>query len=138
MQIHLFELFSDMIDCIPSNRILHAIQLAHTRLEDDLLYKRIDDADQADSILSFCQFVEAAAQGDNFSPVKLPIAHVIFYEKIVLRLIGIGAFSRQVKKEFNANFCSIHLQPSQMDDANETWFESANERRNSSVLSVAV
>jgi hypothetical protein len=109
MNAQLFELFSDMMECIPSNRILPALQITHERLEEDLLYKRITEVKAANSILSFCQFVAAVLEDDFFSPVDLPVTHVVFYEKIMMRLLAVGAVSRQAKKQFDLNFCAVHL-----------------------------
>jgi hypothetical protein len=109
MNKNLYELFTEMIDCISSYRIPYAIKIAHERLEDDLLHKRIPESIESDSILSFCQFVQAILEGDNFFPVEVPITHVIFYEKVVWRLIGAGIFPRLAKAQFDANFSEIHL-----------------------------
>jgi hypothetical protein len=109
MNKNLFELFSEMIDCISPYRIPYAVKIAHERLEDDLLHKRIPESIESDSILNFCQFIQAVLEGDIFFPVEVPITHVVFYQKVVWRLVEAGIFTRLAKVQFDANFSEIHL-----------------------------
>ena len=103
---HLFESFARMIDSLPAEGILKAIKLEHLMLEKDLLYKRVAETEDVDSILFFCQFINAASGEDNMLRVELPAAHVAFYRKTVGRLIEAGELRAEVMKKFDLTFSS--------------------------------
>src|ERR1700689_2723807 len=109
MKSRLFGSFSSMIASIPVNGIPGALELEHRMLEDDLLYKRIPNTQEVASVLSFCQFIGAFADGDNIFSVELPNDHVAFYREVVIRLIEAGELPTNAKERFDRTFPSGFL-----------------------------
>jgi hypothetical protein len=103
---HLFATFAKIIDSFPAGEILKAIELEHLMLEENLLYKRVVETEDTDSILFFCQFVNAVVDEDNILFVELPVAHVTFYRKTLRRLIDAGELGADAMKKFDLTFSS--------------------------------
>jgi hypothetical protein len=106
MKALLFDAFKRMIDKVPAKVIRKAIKTEHLLLEDDLLYKRIPETREVDSILSFCPFIKAAAENDIISPMLLPARHFACYRKIVKRLIRANELSAKAMEQFELTFSS--------------------------------
>ena len=106
MQTGPFKSFAEMIDNISAKAIPKAIELEQQMLEDDLLHERISSAREAASILSFCRFITALIQGENVSSGALPAVHIVFYRKIVARLIEARELPFNAKEQFDATFSS--------------------------------
>ena len=97
------------MDNISAKAIPKAIELEQRMLEDDLLHERISSAKEAASILSFCRFITALIQSENVSPGALSAVHIMFYRKIVTRLIEAGKLSFNAGEQFDAAFSSGSL-----------------------------
>jgi hypothetical protein len=111
MQTRLFEAFAQMIDSIPAQAIPRAIELERRMLEDDLFQRRVSSLEEtASSVLSFCQFIHTSLHGETIPPVDLPMAHIAFYRKTLMRLIEIGALPFTAKEQFDEMFSSDFLQ----------------------------
>jgi hypothetical protein len=109
VRLRRFDLFVHIIDRTPTNTVLDAIKLEHWMLEDDLLYKRVAETREVDSILHFCQFIAAVTEEDKILPVKLPAKHITFYRNVLLRLIEAGELPATAKEQFNDTFGSDYL-----------------------------
>jgi hypothetical protein len=110
MPLYLFESFSKMIDQTPARGVLLAIELQRQMIEDDLSSKRSLILKEAASILDFCGFIEVARAGLNtFLTCAVPADHVVFYRKIVGRLIEAGELPSYAKKQFDAAFSENFL-----------------------------
>jgi hypothetical protein len=111
MQTRLFEAFAQMIEAIPAQAIPRAMELERRMLEDDLFQKRVASLEEtASSVLSFCQFIHANLQEETIPPVQLPVAHIAFYRKTLMRLIEIGTLPFTAKEQFDATFSSSFIQ----------------------------
>jgi hypothetical protein len=106
MKALFFNAFKEMVDHIPAKAIRKAIETEHLMLEEDLLYKRIPETKEVDSILSFCQFIMAVAQKDIITPMKVPARHFVCYRRIVQRLIKAGELSVDAITQFDLTFSS--------------------------------
>ena len=95
-----------MIDRIPSEGILTAIDLEQEMLEADLRCKRATETVEVLSILCFCQFVKAARDEERVFPVMLPTAHVDFYRNVVTRLIEVDRLPIDARDVFDTTFLS--------------------------------
>lgn len=104
MKTRLFETFVEMIDHIPAEGILKAIDLQHEMLEVDLRYKRATETVEVLSILCFCQFIEAVLDDERVFPVKLPTGHVEFYRNVVTRLIEADKLPIDARDQFDDAF----------------------------------
>jgi hypothetical protein len=106
MKTDLFESFAERIDSLSEKRILTAIEMEHVLMEEDLLRKNISPAeiDDADSILHFCQFIKAVAEEDNILPVVAPMDHILFYRKILMRLIKTHQLPESIQRKFDLTF----------------------------------
>ena len=109
MSARLFESFSGMIDSIPGKAIPRAIELERWMLEDDLEQNRCSSKEETYSILSFCRFIKAVAQGESISPVALPVSHVAYYRKVVMELIEADELPYGAKERFDQTFASGFL-----------------------------
>src|SRR5258708_21981342 len=103
MKTQIFEAFAEMIDGIPAEGILKAVELERLMLKDDLLYKRVSDEDVA-SIFNFCEFLKAVPEEDSIVPIELPPNHTAFYRKTVMRLIEAGELPGVAKEQFDLTF----------------------------------
>jgi len=107
MKNRLFEVFAGMIDGTPAKAIIRAVELERWMLEDDLRLGRVSAYEETTaSVLCFCQFVNAVIHGGVIPSVKLPVAHVVFYRKTVMRLIEVGALPHNAKGQFDETFSS--------------------------------
>jgi hypothetical protein len=109
MKNRLFGSFSSMIASIPVSGIPGALELEYRMLEDDLMYKRISDTEEVVSVLSFCRFIRAVADGSNILPVELPNDHVVFYREVVIRLVEAGELPANAIEQFSRTFPSGFL-----------------------------
>jgi hypothetical protein len=101
MSPHRFDLFTQTIDHVPVKAIVDAVKLEHGVIEEDLLYKRVPETKEVDSILHFCKFIIAAIEGDNVVPCQLPVRHVAYYREVVLRLIRAGELPDATLERFD-------------------------------------
>jgi hypothetical protein len=99
-----------MIEEMPMQGIIGTLELERRMIEDDLAQKRTLPIEDAHSILSFCQFIDAAKQGFQISPVALPIQHVSFYREIVRRLVETELLPFNASEQFENTFSHILLQ----------------------------
>lgn len=86
------------------------LQMERRMIEEDLAQKRTLPIEEAHSILSFCQFIDAAKQGSQISPVTLPIQHVSFYREIVCRLIEAELLPVNASEQFENTFSHVLFQ----------------------------
>ena len=95
---------------MPAHAVRHFISRIHGAVEEGLLYKDIDETPEICSILFFCQFINSVFEGDVILPVDgLPVRHVAFYRKMVMRLIGAGELPVAAGAKFDAVFSSGFL-----------------------------
>jgi hypothetical protein len=106
----LFNSFAKMIDEMPMQGINGTLELERQMIEDDLAQKRTLPIEEAHSILSFCQFINAARQSSQISPVALPIQHVSFYREIVRRLIEAELLPFKASEQFENTFSHVLFQ----------------------------
>ena len=107
MNSRLFESFCEMIENIPVKAVLKAAEAERRMVEDDLAKKRIRPSEETRSVLSFCEFLVAAAQGDNACFPVLPIEHCAFYRKIVGKLVDAGELPFTVKEHVDHTFSAV-------------------------------
>lgn len=101
----MFEIFAETIDGMPPQAALNFLKRMHQNLEDALLYKRIEETPEVESILCFCQFMNTVMEDEIIFPIDgLPIKHVAFYGKMVVRLIEAEEIPAIVKSKFEAAF----------------------------------
>src|SRR5258707_12068562 len=105
----LFNSFSKMVEEIPTEGILAALEREKKMLEDDLAHKRTQPIHDTNSILSFCHFIGAVRNGGEVTAIALPLQHVTFYRKTLERLIQIGALPFTAKQYFEAAY-SVAIQ----------------------------
>jgi hypothetical protein len=110
LDMNLFDSFSTMIDDLPPEGILGALELERWMIEDDVAHKRTLPLDEACSILSFCHFIDAVRQGSRISPVVLEIMHVGFYRKTVRRLIEAELLPFEAGEQFENVFSRVLFQ----------------------------
>jgi hypothetical protein len=96
-----FDSFAHTLDNLPVQSMLGAIKLEYWMLENDLLYKRVSETKDVDSIRHFCQFIIAVIEGDTILPRQSPARHVAFYRETVLRLIRAGELPDGALKQFD-------------------------------------
>lgn len=106
MKTNLFETFAKVVENLPVNGILMVAELQEEVIEDDLLRKRILPTEEAISILNFCRFVQAVAQGSGIFPTILPRQHLAFYQETMKRLIEAGELPFNASELFNKTFLS--------------------------------
>jgi len=70
-------------------------------LEDDLSTHRINEDRDVNSVLMFCQFLNAIKAGGSFLLIELPILHIAYYRTIINRLIKAGEFPAEVMDKFD-------------------------------------
>jgi hypothetical protein len=109
----MFERFAETIDGIPAGAVLGLLQREHRTIEDALQYKRINETYEVSSILCFCQFVNLVRGEEGGFPAvssaSLPVRHIAFYRKTVLRLIEAGELPESAKAQFDAMFSADFL-----------------------------
>jgi hypothetical protein len=105
MKRPIFDSFSEMVNGLPASVLLKAIKLQHRMFEEDLLYKRVPESPEVDSVLNFCQFITAVSNQDDFCPViRLSLEHFAFYRGIVIRLIEADKIPVEAKAQFDLAF----------------------------------
>lgn len=106
----MFELFAETVDGIPPKAVLSFLKRESETLKDALQHRRIEGTQEVGSILSFCQFMDTITEEKMVFPVaELPVRHIVFYRKIVTRLIDTGEIPESVKAKFDAVFSSAFL-----------------------------
>ena len=100
----LFNAFSLMIDELPAEVIPKALELERQMLEGDIACHRIASLDEARSILTFCQFLDATKLGIQFPPTSLPVKHIAFYGKTTDRLTEAKLLPTEARKGFKTTF----------------------------------
>jgi hypothetical protein len=100
----LFNAFSLMIGGLPVAVIPRALELERQMLEADIACHRITAVEQARSILTFCQFFDAAKLGLSFPPTILPTRHIAFYGKTTDRLTEAKLLPAEARKGFDTTF----------------------------------
>ncbi len=95
--MRLFDSFANMIEDLPVKAILRAADAERRMVEDDLARQRISPNEDTDSVLAFCQFLEAAERGAHFPLPALPMEHCAFYRKIVQKLVDVGELHHNVQ-----------------------------------------
>jgi hypothetical protein len=108
--MNLFNSFSTMLDEMPTQGIIGALELERRMIEDDFALKRTLSLQEAHSILSFCLFIDAAGHGSQISPVTLPILHVGFYRKTIHRLIEAELLPLHAGEQFENVFSHVLFQ----------------------------
>jgi len=104
MNTNLFESFSKMIEEIPAQGIIPAVELERRMLAEDLAHSRTVAIKEVRSILSFCRFIEAAQSGVSLPPTVLPATETEFYRRTTARLIEAGELPFEAKEKFDATF----------------------------------
>jgi hypothetical protein len=107
----LFNPFCRMLDTIPVQGIPHVLELQKRMLEDDLAQKRTVPINDVRSILNFCEFVEATRQNVTVQSATLPFPHVVFYRKIVARMVEANILPAHAAAQFDATFASPFQRP---------------------------
>jgi hypothetical protein len=95
---------------MPAKGVLNAVELQRRMIEDDLLHKRNLAVEEATSVLRFCRFIETVKLGLNdSSPCVVPVHHVAFYWKIVMKLVEAGELPAHAQRQFEAVFAEGFL-----------------------------
>jgi hypothetical protein len=106
----MFELFAETVDGMPPRAVLSLLRREYETLKDALQHKRIKETQEIGSVLSFCLFMNTLAEEKMICPVaELPIRHIVFYRKIVTRLIDAGEIPESAKEKFDVVFSSGFL-----------------------------
>jgi hypothetical protein len=101
----MFELFARTVDGMPPRAVLSLLKRESESIKDALRHKRIQETQEIGSILSFCQFMDTIAEEGMVFPVaELPVRHIGFYRKIVMRLIDAGEIPESTKAKFDTAF----------------------------------
>ena len=101
-----FELFKDMIGCVPAKGVLRAIGLEQWMIKDDLANQRDMAVEDAVSILSFCSFLQKAKAGEQAHCDGVPEEHLPFYRATVERLVDAGELPYTAMERFDEAFFS--------------------------------
>lgn len=109
MGAHLLNPFLRMIDETPAAAIVAVVEREGQMLADDLARGRTPLDGEAFSILSFCQFLEAAQSGVKIPPVALPMEDTAFYRKTTDRLVKAGKLPRTAQEQFDDVFAKPAL-----------------------------
>ena len=120
MNSRLFSSFSKMIEDIPPNGIMRAARLQRRMVEDDLAQKRAMSMGEAHSVLNFCRFLEAAREGVQIASVIIPLDHLTFYRRILVKLVSAGELREESAEQFDATFSIHFFQPSQPRSSQHT------------------
>jgi hypothetical protein len=109
MKTRRFELFTEMIGCVPAKAVLRAIELEEWMVKDDLLNHRDLLFGDASSILTFSHFLHAVKAGEPFPPGTLPSEHIPVYQEIVKRLMDTGDLPYSAQQQFEEVFQNSFL-----------------------------
>ena len=111
MKLSLFDSFVDMIEAIPTQAIIWALEREGHMLEEDLAYQRPVPPDEAGSILHFCRFIEAVRNEREIEcfDINLPARHLEFYWKTVGRLVETKEIPSRGKEKFNNLAANVSL-----------------------------
>lgn len=99
-----FELFKDMIGCIPAKGVLRAIELEQWMIKDDLANQRETPLEDTVSLLCFCRFLQKSKAGESIHSGDLPEEHLSFYRATVERLVDAGELPYTAVEQFNEAF----------------------------------
>lgn len=84
-----FDSFVKMIEEIPPEGVIRAVELQCKMLRDDLANRRVEMIDDVLSIQSFHSFLQqAGGERGTAAVVFLPVMHEQFYRKTVERLVN--------------------------------------------------
>ncbi len=97
-----FETFCEMIDSLSPEAVLKAAAMARSKMNEDLASGRTVPSEDTTLVRTFCRFLESAAHGRLVLPRDMPMAHWMFYEKTVERLVAAGELPRKAKEDFDA------------------------------------
>jgi hypothetical protein len=96
----LFDCFSEMILEIPAKSIIRVLGRESYMLEVDLANQRTLPPSDVGSILIFSRFVEAVCRRTHLSSSSaIPHVHMVFYRKVIGRLIEAGELPATAKEE---------------------------------------
>jgi len=104
MNSGLFESFCEMLESIPIQAVLRAVEAERRMVEDDIEKKRTEPDEYSLSILSFCDFLLRAVSGGYVSLPAFPVEHCAFYRKMVHRLVEAGELPPQMIAQFDGIF----------------------------------
>jgi hypothetical protein len=107
MESWLFKTFCELTDSLPPKAVLPAVARDRRILEEDLSSGRAQPTADIASILSFCRFLESAAQGNLVLPDGMPMEHWSFYLKTIRRLVGAGELPRKLQDNIEAAFHGV-------------------------------
>lgn len=100
----LFEHFSVMVEGLPAQAVVQAVELQRQMLEDDLARKRTMPMDEVRSIMAFCRFIENVDSQEDVPHTQVPIHHLGFYRDTVKRLAYAGVLSKEASALFDTAF----------------------------------
>ncbi len=75
---------------LPAERVIQTAETQRHMIEDDLTNHRILLTEDIDSILGFCNFLEATVHGSSTILHEMSTDHLAFYGKIMRRLVEAG------------------------------------------------
>ena len=104
MTSRFFHLFNEMIDRTPTDAVLVIADGERRMLEDDLARQRIARDEDTRSILSFCNFLHAAAGGQGVPETELLLDHFAFYRSTIERLVDAGELPDDARDRFDHTF----------------------------------
>jgi hypothetical protein len=105
MPFQIFELFTTMIESLPPQAILKALDLECDMLENDAKNHRLPVPEDAFSIFYFREFVRAIKLRKVMRPVKpLPSVHIEFFKKTVVRLVQANELPQAALDQFDRQF----------------------------------
>jgi hypothetical protein len=105
---HFFDAFAIMINDLPEEAVIKALDLEGKTLENELEFSPLMFPDDAFSILHFTQFVRMVKDGEAMESVKpIPPEHVEFYKKTIGRLIHATKLPPFAMEQFDYIFHSI-------------------------------
>lgn len=113
MNPSIYDSFAAMIETLPARAIIRALERQRTMLEEDLALQRPVPLKDAESILNFCHFVEAAREGLSGWAFTSPPApgHLEFYRKTLERLIAREEVPYDARAEFDGIIADCCLRP---------------------------
>jgi len=97
-----FEIFCEMIDGLAPEAVLKAAAKEQGKMNEDLASGRTVPSEETTLIRTFCRFLESTAHGRLVLPRNMPMAHWMFYERTVERLVAAGELPRKAKEDFDA------------------------------------
>jgi hypothetical protein len=103
----IFDAFRQMINDLPPEAVLKALDLQCKMLEHDLEAGRLSASEAALSIVSFRQFVRTVKVGHAMHCVKpLPPEHIEFFKGLIVRLVKAKELPPDAMEQFDFTFLS--------------------------------